>query len=320
MRSDNLDCHPSSPLSSSPPSLFPPPPPPPPPSPLSPRERERDRSRRERTSWTPTQKWIYLQRWSRILEKAFFSPLLTPFIRLSFETSVIDEGRTLAHFRPSASFLHWDGEEETRSVFPTATPPDKGEGGEDEGGGGGGGRRRRRRSEDEEGGSGEDEDEDEQGREEEGITAGTITIYSPFILARDSHNLEEKMIEYVGRMAHEMLHAFFVMYACNCPRFCRAVNASQTQIGVLGHGECWCDAMVAIQGALRRDLGALWEETGPRKPRFSELSPTGRTVRRYLEEEETWERKRRIARLWGSVNCNLWGLLCLWCERGEVRL
>jgi hypothetical protein len=66
---------------------------------------------------------------------------------------------------------------------------------------------------------------------------------------------------YVAVLLHEMVHAFQYLYSCGmwqrCPSKCETYVTKGTHIGKTGHGELWCEAMIAIKQSFEKAL--RWE-------------------------------------------------------------
>lgn len=61
----------------------------------------------------------------------------------------------------------------------------------------------------------------------------------------------------IGTMLHEMLHAFFDIYACKCWKRCHEKFQDPVDgVGLSGHGAKWCEAMKAIGSRAQADLKA----------------------------------------------------------------
>lgn len=87
------------------------------------------------------------------------------------------------------------------------------------------------------------------------VVAGAVCIHQPNTF--NEADFEVQMYELVGRLAHEMLHAWFSTYTCMCVRRCRRIMRGPGRLGSHGHGKAWADAMFAIQQRLRTDLGKM---------------------------------------------------------------
>ena len=60
-------------------------------------------------------------------------------------------------------------------------------------------------------------------------------------------------LEYVGTLLHEMLHAFFQLFACRASLKCQIFLGSKAGIGH-GHGKLWAETMFSIESAFGRDF------------------------------------------------------------------
>ncbi len=135
---------------------------------------------------------------------------------------------------------------------------------------------------------------------------------------------------------------FFVIFACNCtssaslrhrPRIegewvmksgcrggCKERNKRYDRLGKLGHGEAWCDAMFAIQSALRRDLSSLPSSNILSEYPAAVFTSTSTSIfthtHNYTIEadainqacEESDRIRENTKKLWADLDCNIGGL------------
>lgn len=88
---------------------------------------------------------------------------------------------------------------------------------------------------------------------------------------------------YLGILLHEMLHAYFAIFLCQCTQKCKASFTSAK--GSSGHGQLWLEASLALEEAtlpllgmsldIGREAGAM-SEFGPE---FAKVAPTASTFR-----------------------------------------
>jgi hypothetical protein len=85
---------------------------------------------------------------------------------------------------------------------------------------------------------------------------GKIEIHIVQLKPSEYRSIKEAMRLYCTVLAHEMIHAFLDIYACNCSAQCYSRNLSPDVLGKTRHGAAWADAAVAIQRVIRSCFGS----------------------------------------------------------------
>jgi hypothetical protein len=115
---------------------------------------------------------------------------------------------------------------------------------------------------------------------------GRMEIHIVKFKPAEYSSFREAMRSYCMVLAHEMVHAFLDIYACNCSTQCYPRNLNPNVLGKMRHGAAWADAAVAIQGVMRPCFGKSSGLGIPQSIKFerekSKWKPTREQLTRWM--------------------------------------